>query len=86
MIKYRVTFIYGTWYLWADIERPVISDSDRRGFADLAQVAVNVSLESLPHIEKKYIAHDYVIFELQSLNNGEFDAKVVYSFDTLVNE
>ncbi|MBD5284037.1 MAG: hypothetical protein HDS31_05475 [Bacteroides sp.] len=86
MTKYRVTFIYGSWPLWADIERPQITDHDRRSFADLAQLAVHVALEMIPSVPKNNIAHDYTIWELEETTNGLYAVKAVYSFDTLANE
>ena len=86
MTKYRITFVYGYWNLWADIERPKINNTDRRGFADLAQLAVNVALDSMPSIERKHVAHDYAIFELSQQISGESKATLVYGFDTLANE
>lgn len=86
MTKYRVTFVYGSWHLWADIERPQIEDQDRLSFADLAQLAVHVALDSLSSVPKNHIAHDYTIWELKESANGINTAKTVYSFDTLANE
>lgn len=86
MTKYRVTFIYGTWHLWADIERPELNDTDRRGFADLARLAVDVALDLMPSIERKHVAHDYAIFELSKQTSGESKVTLVYAFDTLKNE
>lgn len=86
MTKYRVTFIYGSWHLWADVERPRIATDDRRGFADIAQLAVNIALDELPQVERNHIAHDYVIFEVQELSSEELSVSVAYSFDSLVNE
>lgn len=86
MTKYRVTFKYGTWSIWADIERPKINNADRSGFADLAQLAVNVALDSMPSIERKHVAHDYAIFELAQQISGKFEATFVYGFETLTNE
>lgn len=84
--KYRVTFTYGTWQLWADIEREKISTDDRRSFADIAQLAVNMALDSIPQIERKHVAHDYIIFEFNEIPNAELHADIIYSFDTLINE
>lgn len=78
MTKYRITFIYGSWHLWADIERLRITDHDRRGVADLAQLAVNVALDLMPSIERKHVAHDYAIFELSQQISGEPKASLVY--------
>lgn len=86
MTKYRVTFIYGSWHLWADIERPQIKEQDRRGFADLAQLAVHIALESLSTVPKNHIAHDYTIWEFKESANGSYTVESVYSFDTLANE
>ena len=86
MSKYRVNFIYGSWHLWADIERPKIEDQDRRSFADLAQLAVNTALELMPSIERKHIAHDYLIFELFASPKGSSNASLVYVFDSLTND
>lgn len=86
MTKYRVTFIYGSWHLWADIERPQIKEQDRRGFADLAQLAVHIALESLSTVHKNHLAHDYTIWELKESANGLHSVQPVYSFDTLANE
>lgn len=86
MTRYRVTFIYGTWHLWADVEGPRIAIDDRRGFADIAQLAVNIALDELTQVERKHIAHDYVIFEVQDLYSGKLSVRVAYSFDSLVNE
>lgn len=86
MTKYRVTFTYGTWSIWADIKRPKINNTDRRSFADLAQLAVNVALDSMPSIERKHVAHDYAIFELAQQISGESKSTLVYGFDTLANE
>lgn len=86
MTKYRVTFTYGTWSIWADIRRPKINNTDRRSFADLAQLAVNVALDSMPSIERKHVAHDYAIFELAQQISGEPKSTLVYGFDTLANE
>ena len=86
MTTYRVTFIYGTRHLWADIECPHIAIHDRRGFADLAQLAVNNTLDNIPSIERTHIAHDYAIFELSSSSLSEHNADMVCYFDTLKNE
>ena len=90
MIKYRVTFIYGKWHLWADIERYKIKEGDRIGFANIAQLAVNTTLKTLAVLkeeDKNHIAHDFEIFEIKETScNGISAAKVVYSFDTLMNE
>ena len=86
MTKYRVTFIYGSWHLWADIERPRIANDDRKGFADIAQLAVNIALDELTQVERNHIAHDYVIFEVHELSSEELSVSVAYSFDSLVNE
>lgn len=69
-------------HLWADVERNRLEADDRRGFADLAQVAVHAAIDSIANIERKYIAHDYAIFELSESPSG----KLVYSFETLENE
>ena len=84
--KYRITFVYGSWHLWADIDRPKINNTDIRGFADLAQLAVNVALDTMPSVERKHVAHDYAIFELAQQISGESKATLVYGFDTLANE
>ena len=84
--RYRVSFIYGTWHLWADIERSQIADQDRRGFAELAQLAVHVALDSLSSVHGNHVARDYTIWELKESTNGIYTAKTVYSFDTLANE
>lgn len=86
MVKYRVTFIYGSWQLWADIERSRISKTDRRGFADLADLAVHTALSEIIGIEHKHCAHDYVIFELSENSSSELQAQIAYAFDTLDNE
>lgn len=86
MTKYRVTFIYGSWHLWADIERPQIANQDRRGFADLAQLAVHIALNSLSSVQMNHVAHDYTIWELKETANGTYTAKTVYWFDTLASE
>ncbi len=84
--KYRITFIYGTWHLWVDIERPRIAKNDRLGYADLSQLAVSNALELMPSIERKHMAHDYAIFELSTSSSGECYATFVYGFDTLAND
>lgn len=86
MTKYRITFMYGTYHLWVDIETNRYAVDNRRGFADLAQSAVHLALESMPTIERKNIAHDYAIFELTKLSSGDMNATLVYEFDTLINE
>ena len=83
MTKYRVTFIYGSWYLWTDIERPHIPNHDEISFADIAQLAVNVALDSMPFIERTHVAHDYAIFEIISSVSGEAIATRVFTLDTL---
>lgn len=86
MKKYRVFFQYGSWKLWTDIESPEIASTDRRGFADLAQNAVKVALDSLSQIERKYTAHDYSIFEMTHDLDGNENVRLVYAIETLVNE
>lgn len=88
MKKYRVFFQYGSWKLWTDIESPEIAAADRRGFADLAQNAVNVALNSLSpnQIERKHIAHDYSILEVTHDLDGNESVRLAYAFETLVNE
>ena len=63
-----------------------MNNTDRRSFADLAQLAVNVALNSMPSIEQKHVAHDYAIFELAQQISGESKSTLVYRFDTLANE
>ena len=83
MIKYRVLFVFGTWRLWTDIERPYkIEESNRRGFEELAQLAVKEALEQIPIVERKHEAHDYCIFEILSPSKVE----CVYYFDSLASE
>lgn len=86
MSIYKVTFIYGSWHLWVDFEIPHIEEQDQRGFADLAQLAVDKALEFIPEVSSKDIAHDYIIWEMDEPSKGNYIAKMVYSFDTLVNE
>lgn len=86
MKKYRVTFTYGSWQLWADIEREKIPADDRRSFADIAQLAVSIALDSIPQIERKHVAHDYIIFEITEISNGDLTADIIYSFDSLICE
>lgn len=86
MTKYRVLFHYGSWKLWADIDSPEIATTDRRGFADLAQNAVIVTLDSLPQIERSFVAHDYSILEIKHDLDGNESIQLVYAFETLVNE
>ena len=86
MKRYRVTFTYGTWQLWADIEREKIPADDRWSFADIAQLAVSIALDSIPQIERKHVAHDYMIFEITENSNGDVRTDIVCSFDTLINE
>lgn len=78
MTKYRVTIIYGSWHLWADIERPQITDQGRRGFADLAQLAVHIALDTISSVPKNNFAHDYTIGELEETTNGLYTVKAVY--------
>ena len=87
MKRYRVTFTYGTWKLWADIERYKIPEGDRMAFADIAQLAVSIALDSIPQRERTHVAHDYLIFEISQ--DDVLDAKtanIVYAFDSLMNE
>lgn len=86
MTKYRVTFIYGTWHLWADIETSRIAPDDRKGFADLAENAVHAALDSISNIEQKHVAHDYTICEYGESDNGEMNISYMYGFDTLATE
>lgn len=86
MTTYRVKFVYGKHHLWTDVEGPQLTSDDRRGFADMAQTAVKIALEANPQIERDYIAHDYVIDELEVNPNSAHSAKIVYSFDSLANE
>jgi hypothetical protein len=86
MTLYRVVFQYGTWKLWADIECPKIDATDRRGFADLAQNAVMVTLDTLPQVEKGHVAHDYTIFKCAVNAEGKSLWQFEYSFETLANE
>lgn len=86
MTKYRVTFIYGTWHLWADIATNRIAPDDRRGFADLAENAVHAALDSISNIERKHVAHDYTIYEYGESDNGEINISHMYGFETLANE
>jgi hypothetical protein len=86
MKKYRVFFQYGSWKLWTDIESPEIATKDRIGFADLAQNAVKIALDTLSQVERKHIAHDYSIFELTHDMEGNEKLKQVYVLETLVNE
>ncbi len=86
MKKYRVFFQYGSLKLWTDIESPEITAADRRGFADLAQNAVNVALDSLSQIERKHIAHDYSILEVTHDSDGNESVRFAYAFETLANE
>lgn len=86
MTKYRVIFQYGTWKLWADIESPEIAVSDRRGFADIAQNAVNNTLDAFPQIERGHVAHDYSILRITYDMDGNKSSQLVYAFDTLSNE
>lgn len=83
MTKYRVRFNYGPWELWQDIEICKIDKNDRRRFADIAQEAVNISLESRLDIKGNYIAYNFLIFELK--NDGS-SAELVYAFENLKNE
>lgn len=86
MKKYRVFFQYGSWKLWTDIESPEIATTDRRGFADLAQNAVNAALDSLSQIERKHIAHDYSILEVIHDLDGNESVRLAFAFETLANE
>ena len=86
MTLYRVIFQYGTWKLWADIECPIIDANDRRGFADLAQNAVSVTLDTLPQVEKGNVAHDYTILKRTINTCGMASWQFEYSFETLANE
>lgn len=86
MKKYRVLFQYGSWKLWTDIESPEIATDDRRGFADLAQNAVYVALDSLSQIERTHIAHDYYILEIARDLDGNETVRLAYAFETLANE
>lgn len=86
MTKYKVTFIYGSWHLWADIENPQ-AIHDRRGFADLAQLAVNNALDLMPSIGRTHnIASDYTIFEFSTSPSGDSNVARVYEFNILKNE
>lgn len=86
MAKYRVTFIYGSFHLWVDIERSRITENERREFADLADLAVHTALSEIRGIEGKHCAHDYVIFELPKKPSSQLVATAVYAFETLENE
>lgn len=86
MTKYRIHFVYGSWNFHADIERERIPEHDRRGFANLATLAVNIALESHPEPKGSHQAHTINIYELTEGEEGGEVPRLVYAFDSLRNE